>query len=79
MVLTRGDLVRWVFDYNIYAAFDDGVVGYDPIYRYGVVVESANTDQRTAVVFCFNCVDEVSWTIVNITTDEVDILNMGTL
>ena len=79
MVLQRGDLVRWICDYNIYAAFDDGVVGYDPIYRHGVVVEAAHTDQQTAVVFCFNCVDEASWTIINITTDEVEILNKGSL
>jgi len=74
--LQCGDLIRWVYDYNIYAAYDDGVVGYDPAYRHGIIMEVSHTDPNTLAVFCFDCSD-VNWMLVNIITDEVEILSRG--
>ena len=76
MDLQCGDLIRWVYDYNIYAAYDDGVIGYDPCYRHGVVMEVSKTDSRTIAVFCYDCLD-VNWMLVNVITDEVEILSRG--
>ena len=76
MDLRCGDLVRWVFDYNIYAAYDDGVVGYDPTYRHGIVVEVSNVDPTTVAIFCFDCPDG-NWRILNLIIDEIEVLSRG--
>ena len=76
MDLQCGDLIRWVYDYNIYAAYDDGVVGYDPTYRHGIIVEISNEDTHTAAVFCFDCRDG-NWRIINLIVDEVEVLSRG--
>jgi|TARA_Y100000310_G_C20564498_1_gene754756 hypothetical protein len=74
--LQCGDLIRWVYDYNIYAAYDDGVVGYDPIHRHGIIMEVSHMDPNHLVVFCLDCV-EINWMLVNVITDEVEILSRG--
>ena len=76
MDLQCGDLVRCVYDYNIYAAYDDGLVGYDPSCRHGVVMEVSKTDSYTIAVFCYDCQD-INWMLVNTITDEVEILSRG--
>ena len=76
MDLHCGDLIRWVIDYNIYAAFDDGVVGYNPTYGHGIIVEISNADATTAAVFCFDCPDG-NWKIINLVVDEVEVLSRG--
>jgi hypothetical protein len=65
-----------VIDYNIYAAFDDGVVGYNPTYGHGIIVEISNADATTAAVFCFDCPD-ANWKIINLVVDEVEVLSRG--
>ena len=76
MDLRCGDLVRWVFDYNIYAAYDDGVVGYNPIYRHGIVMEVSREDPDSLAVFCCDCPDG-KWMIISLIIDEVEILSKG--
>tara|TARA_Y100000310_G_scaffold147809_1_gene147075 strand:+ start:1882 stop:2130 length:249 start_codon:yes stop_codon:yes gene_type:complete len=74
--LQCGDLIRWIFDYNIFAAYDHGVVGYDPAYRHGIVMEVSSTDPNTVAVFCFDCA-EGNWMIVSLVIDEIEILSRG--
>jgi len=74
--LQCGDLIRWVYDYNIYAAYDDGVVGYDPTHCHGIVMEVSPNDPNSIAVFCFDCPDG-SWMILNLITDEIEILSRG--
>ena len=39
MTLKRGDLVRWVTDWGVYAASADGHVERDfPQYDYGIII-----------------------------------------
>jgi len=74
--LQCGDLIRWVFDYNIYAAYEDGVVGYNPSYRHGIIMEVSKKDTNSVAVFCFDCPDG-NWMIINLITDEIEILSRG--
>ena len=74
MDLQCGDLIRWLVDYNIYAAYDDGVVGYNPTYGHGIIVEISNADAATAAVFCFDCPDG-NWKIINLVMDDIEVLS----
>ncbi len=76
MDLQCGDLVRWVFDYSIYAASEEGVVGYYPSYRHGIVMEVSKKDSDSLAVFCFDCPDG-KWMIISLIIDEVEILSKG--
>jgi|TARA_Y100000034_G_C6805487_1_gene361665 hypothetical protein len=73
--LQRGALIRWVEDYNIYAAYDDGLIGYDPTYRHGIVIEVANMDANKVAVYCYDCKTEGKWLILDLIIDELEILS----
>jgi len=74
--LTKGCLIRWIIDYESFAApssvSSDGVVPQGPIYSYGIVMEVSGKDPSTMVVFCF---DDGRWTMLNLIHDEIEILS----
>ncbi len=73
--LKRGALIRWVEDYNIYAAYDDGLIGYDPTYRHGIVIEVAHLDKNKVAVYCYDCKSEGNWLILDLVLDELEVLS----
>ena len=44
MAIKRGDLVRWVADHDIYEASGDVLVGINPNYRHGIIIEVSVKD-----------------------------------
>ena len=74
--LKKGCLIRWVVDYEYYAAphYSAGVVPQEPIYKYGVVMEIAHPDSvpYSLVVFCF---DDNAWEILDVAHDQFEVLN----
>ena len=51
-LIKRGDLVRWIVDYESFAADDVGMVyPYDPIYEYGIVIEVSQKDSNCVVIY----------------------------
>ena len=50
--LYPGDYVRWVISYAVYTADDTGNAWpHQPVYCYGLIVETANDDSPTVVVY----------------------------
>ena len=67
---TRGDLVRWVKDYALFAADDNGNAWpHDPIYEYGLVMEVSHKDDNALIVFGFTTKQLF---IVDKTSDEIE-------
>jgi hypothetical protein len=73
--LKQGALVRWIEDYSIYAAYDDGLIGYDPTYRHGIVIDVSAVDTNKVAVYCYDCKEEGHWIILDLVLDELDILS----
>lgn len=48
-----GQLIRWVTDYRLYAAYGDKLVRREPIYKYGIIVELLPSDHHSIVIYCF--------------------------
>ncbi len=77
MEIKPGCLIRWVSEYETYAAYPDGLVGFHPIYRHGIVMEIATGDDPVSmIVFCYDCTD-YKWTLINIKNEEFEILSNG--
>jgi hypothetical protein len=74
--LKKGCLIRWVIDYESFAApssvSSDGVVPQNPIYSYGIVMEAGGTQGASIMVFCFN---DGEWIRLNLIHDEIEILS----
>ena len=73
----RGCLIRWVSDYETYAAYPDGLVGFHPIYHHGIVMEIAAGDAPVSmIVFCYDC-SGCKWTLINLKIEEYEVLSNG--
>ena len=74
--IKRGSLVRWIVDYEYFAAPHDasGVWPQEPIYNYGIVMEVAHPDEipRNLIVFCFA---DGTWRLLHMIHDKFEILN----
>jgi len=74
---SKGDLVRWVIGHATFEAHPDKLVGADPIYRYGIVMQvSAKVD--TAIVV-HSCGFEPDYRLIILdgAEDEVEVLSTG--
>tara|TARA_R110000824_G_scaffold92217_4_gene223876 strand:+ start:7740 stop:7979 length:240 start_codon:yes stop_codon:yes gene_type:complete len=72
--LKRGALIRWIIDYEYFAApaHSGGVEPYEPIYMYGVIMEVSNIDHKSVAVAC---VQDGRWVFLNMIHDEFEILS----
>jgi hypothetical protein len=75
VALKRGDLVRWVTDWGIYAASADGYVQREfPVYAYGVI-----KDPDAVVVYCYDSKREFSeqgsWIILHMIHDDFELVS----
>lgn len=77
MELKRGDLIRWVFDHDIYEAFDDVLRGLSPNYKHGITIEVSDVDTDAVMVFCYDCGKkrEGSWMILSVIDDRLEVLS----
>jgi hypothetical protein len=76
VAIHRGDLVRWVIDWGIFAIDTDGQArGTYPQYCHGIVMEVAEKDPDAVVVYCYDCKNEGGWTILNMIQDKFEILS----
>lgn len=68
-MLKKGQLIRWVVDYEAFEGYSDSskVKGIGAIYRYGVVMET-ETDKKTIVVCCYEK-KIATWSLVNVALD----------
>ena len=82
MELKRGDLVRWVTDWGIYAASADGHIEREyPQYAYGVIMEVSHRDPEAIVVYCYDSKHEFAeqnaWVILHLIHDEFELVSEG--
>jgi len=82
MMPKRGDLVRWVTDWGIYAASADGHVERDfPQYAYGVIMEVSSQDPEAIVVYCYDSKRQFSeqgtWVILHLVHDAFELVSEG--
>jgi len=71
--INRGDLVRWIVDYELFAADDTGnAYPLEPVYQYGIVVEVSQEDP--AVVVIYNPY-QAEWWIGNKADDQIEIIS----
>ena len=76
MALKRGDLIRWVVDWGVYAASAEGHVRRKyPQYCHGIVMEVSEKDTHAVVVYCYDCKTEGGWTILHMIHDKFEILS----
>ena len=74
MSLKVGSLVRWVSSHRSYEANGDILVGLEPIYKYGVVLEASKKSEKHFVVAA--C-DDMRWHVINTEFDSVEVLSEG--
>ena len=76
--LKRGSLVRWVVDYEYYAAPGDlgGVYPQEPIYNYGIVMKvglsGEDGSHNNIAVFCFA---DGTWQLLHMIHDNFELLS----
>ena len=54
MSIKKGDLIRWIVDYEIYEADGEQVTPASPIYAYGIIMDVSSQDSKNAVVCRLN-------------------------
>lgn len=72
----QGDFIRWITGHGIYEAYDDGAVGVDPIYEYGIILEVSLIDKGAIIVHSFSN-SSARLLILNNTVDEIEVLSEG--
>jgi len=49
--LSPGDLVRWIIDYKVFEAHDDGeIFPVDAVWAYGIIIEVSYEDPMSVVL-----------------------------
>ena len=72
MTLVKGSYVRWVSSHHIYEASGDVLVGLEPIYRYGIILEVSK--KKPAYFIVASC-DDGRLHILDVHEDDVEILS----
>lgn len=77
MTIKRGDLIRWIVDHEVYEASGDVLVGIQPNYRHGIIMEVSYKDTNAVMVYCYDCKKrkENNWMILDKDHDKVEILS----
>ena len=75
MTLKRGDLVRWVTDHKMYQSNGDVLIGLDPNYMYGIIMEVSKVDPNAVIVFSYE--KGGKWEILNLIHDDFEVLSGG--
>ena len=71
--INRGDLVRWIVDYELFAADATGkTYPLEPVYQYGIVVEVSPEDPSMVVIYNPY---QAEWWIGNKAGDQIEIIS----
>lgn len=76
MILKRGDLIRWVVDWGIYAISANGEAhGQYPQYCHAIVIEVSQKDPEAIVAYCYDCKNEGGYTILHLKHDKFELIS----
>lgn len=73
----KGDLVRWIIGHATFAAYPDKLVGADPIYKYGIVMQVSSVDNQAIVVHSCGFDTDSRLIILDGKDDDIEILSRG--
>ena len=76
-IFAKGDLVRWITGHSVYEATEDMLVGADPIYQYGIIVEVSNIDPEAIIVNACLKSRTPRLVILNASEEDIEILSNG--
>jgi|TARA_R110000787_G_scaffold216691_2_gene325715 hypothetical protein len=74
---TKGDLVRWITGHVSFAAHPESIVGTDPIYKYGIIMQVSTTDPNAIVVHSYGLEADPRLIILDGTIEKVEVLSPG--
>lgn len=74
---TKGDLVRWITGHSVYEADELHLVGSDPIYSYGIVMEVSHKDPKAIIVNSCLKNAAVRLVVLNGADEQIEILSAG--
>ena len=77
IVFKKGDLVRWITGHSVYEADEDMIVGADPIYSYGIIIEVSDVDPAAIIVNSCIKTRTQRLIILNACEEDIDILSSG--
>ena len=72
MEYKKGTLIKWIESHRSYEANGDVLVGLEPIYKCGIVMEISKQDPKYIAVA--SCTDG-RWYVVNILHDSIEVLS----
>ncbi len=73
----KGDYVRWLTGHSVYEAHEDKLVGADPIYTYGIVMEVSKVDPDAIIVHATVPNKIGRLVILSDVSDDIEILSTG--
>lgn len=72
MAHSKGTLIKWVTSHKSYMANGDVLVGLEPIYNYGIVMEVSRKDPNYLAVA--SCADG-RWHVVDVHNNSIEIIS----
>ena len=73
----KGDYIRWLTGHSVYEAYEDSLVGADPIYTYGIVMEVSKVDPGAIVVHSAVPNKVPRLVILSNELDEIEVMSSG--
>ena len=73
----KGDLVRWIIGHATFAAYPDKLVGADPIYKYGIVMQVSSVDPNAVIVHSYSNDLDGRLIILDRNHDDVEVISKG--
>jgi hypothetical protein len=74
---TKGDLVRWVIGHATYAAYPEQLIGSDPIYKYGIIIQVSKIDPASIVVHTYGTETDSRMVILDGKIEDIEVLSKG--
>ena len=68
----KGTLIKWIDHHRSYEASGDVLVGVEPIYKCGIIMEISKQDSKYMAVAC--CTSG-RWQVINVHYDDIQILS----
>ena len=73
----KGDYVRWIIGHATYAAYPNKLVGADPIYKYGIIMQVSKVDNNAIIVHTWGSHNDRRLVILNGEEEKIEILSKG--
>ncbi len=69
--------MRWIIGHATFAAYPDKLVGADPIYKYGIVMQVSGVDPNAIIVHSYSNDLNGRLIILDRNHDDVEVISKG--